>query len=288
MAWFSRVRSPKPETGESERLQFPGGLWTKCVGCSAIVYSQELERNLKVCPKCNHHFRLSTEERIALLTDSGSFEELDKDLRSTDPLNFRDQMRYKERIKKAEKKANSIEAVRVGRCRINGTPAFLGCFDFFFMGGSMGIVVGDKLAHMVELATKEERPAIIISASGGARMQEGIFSLMQMAKVTAALVRHGDAGLPYVSILTDPTTGGVAASFAMQGDLNIAEPGALIGFAGPRVIEQTIHRKLPEGFQRSEFLLEHGMIDMIVSRHQMKTTLAKMLTIIMTARGRLH
>jgi len=285
VAWFSRVRAPKPDTEESERLQLPGGLWNKCPSCSAIVYTQELENNQKVCPKCNYHYRIGTDERIALLTDHASFEEFDADIRSDDPLNFRDQLRYRERLKRAEKKTGSVEAVRTGKARMNGLSVYLGVFNFFFMGGSMGVAVGDKLAGVVERATKSKRPVIIVSASGGARMQEGIYSLMQMAKVTAALVRHGQAGLPYISVLTDPTTGGVAASFAMQGDINIAEPGALIGFAGPRVIEQTIHRKLPEGFQRAEFLVEHGMVDLIVSRAEMKDMLSRLLATLMSARN---
>ena len=234
-----------------------------------------------VCPKCEHHFRLSVDQRLGLLCDQGSFEEFDRELRSSDPLGFRDQLRYKERLKKAEKRTGNADAVRTGKGRMNGRPVFLGVFDFFFMGGSMGSVVGEKLTRMVEAATKERKPAIIVSASGGARMQEGIYSLMQMAKVSAAVERHGSQGLPYVSVLTDPTTGGVAASFAMQGDVIVAEPGALIGFAGPRVIEQTIRRKLPEGFQRAEFLLEHGMVDLVVPRGDLKHSLSHVLDLLM-------
>lgn len=280
MSWFSRGKAPKPTGEDADRLEIPGGLWTKCRGCAAIVYTRELERNLMVCPKCNHHFRLSVDRRLELLCDRHSFEESDADLKSTDPLNFRDSQKYKERLKKAEKKTNANEAVRIGKARIDGQNVMLGAFDFAFMGGSMGMVVGEKLTRMIEKATSSDLPVIIISASGGARMQEGIYSLMQMAKVTAALVRLAEAGLPYISVLTDPTTGGVAASFAMQGDIIIAEPGALIGFAGPRVIEQTIRSTLPEGFQRSEFLLEHGMVDFISDRSALKQNVSTVLELL--------
>ncbi len=279
-AWFSRVRAPKPTTEEGERLQLPGGLWTKCPGCSEIVYTQELKRNLMVCPKCNYHFRLPVEDRVQQLCDRHSFEEIDASLRSNDPLQFKDTVRYRERLKRAEKASGSVEAVRTGRAKIKGRPVMLGVFDFFFMGGSMGMIVGEKLTRMLERAEQEFLPAIIVSSSGGARMQEGIYSLMQMAKVSAALVRLGEKKLPYLSILCDPTTGGVAASFAMLGDIIIAEPKALIGFAGPRVIEQTIKKKLPEEFQRSEFLLEHGMIDCIVPRQEMRDVVANLLQLL--------
>ena len=279
-AWFSRVRAPKPSTEEGERLQLPGGLWTKCPKCDAITYTKELERNLNVCPKCEHHFRMTADARIRLIVDRQSFEELDADLRSDDPLNFKDSLRYKERLKKAERAGIASESVRAGRARINGRSVMLGVFEFFFMGGSMGVVAGEKLTRLIELGAEEYKPVIVVSASGGARMQEGIYSLMQMAKTTAALVRLSEKKLPYISVLTDPTTGGVAASFAMLGDLIVAEPGALIGFAGPRVIEQTIKKKLPEGFQRSEFLVEHGMVDTIVHRAQLKDMLANMLSML--------
>lgn len=282
-AWFSRVRAPKPSTEESERLHLPGGLWTKCRGCSEVIYTRELERNYMVCPKCDYHFRLPVEQRIRLLCDRQSFEELDANLRSDDPLSFKDAVRYRERLKRAEKASGSIEAVRTGYARIEGQRVMLGCFDFFFMGGSMGLVVGERLARIIERGCEELLPVVIVSSSGGARMQEGIYSLMQMAKVSAALVRLGEKGMPYISVLTDPTTGGVAASFAMLGDVIIAEPGALIGFAGPRVIEQTIRKKLPEGFQRSEFLLEHGMVDLIVPRAEMKKTLSELLGLLTPA-----
>ncbi len=280
-AWFSRVRAPKARPEETDnKIEIPSDLWVKCPACSEVIYKNELDRSLKVCPKCNYHYRISARERVDLLSDDHSFEEGYGTLRTNDPLSFKDSIKYKERLKKAEKKSDTSEALICGSAKINGQPVMLGVFNFFFLGGSMGIVVGEKLARAVEQATDRGVPMIIVSASGGARMQEGIFSLMQMAKVTAALVRHGEKGLPYISVLSDPTTGGVAASFAMLGDLIIAEPGALIGFAGPRVIEQTIHRKLPEGFQRAEFLLEHGMLDAVVSRDEMKETLGKMLELL--------
>lgn len=274
MAWFTRQKAPKV-TPESERLQVPEDIWTKCPGCSEILYTKDLRRSFGVCRKCEYHFRLTAHQRIPLLVDRHSFEEIASDLRSTDPLNFRDTKKYKERLKKAEKATGSVEAVVVGAAKIMNIPVMLGVFDFSFLGGSMGSVVGEKLTRMIEQAIERRVPVIIVSASGGARMQEGIFSLMQMGKVSAALGKLGQAGLPYISVLTDPTTGGVAASLAMLGDIIIAEPKALIGFAGPRVIEQTIKQKLPEGFQRSEFLLEHGMIDRIVTRSEMRDELAR-------------
>jgi acetyl-CoA carboxylase carboxyl transferase subunit beta len=233
-----------------------------------------------VCPKCGHHFRLSVDQRISLIADRQSFEEFDAELKSHDPLSFRDKVRYREKLRKAQKATEVNDAVKTGRARINGRKVMLGVMNFAFIGGSMGIVVGERLTRAAERALAEKVPYIIVSASGGARMQEGIYSLMQMAKVTAAIVKLGDAGIPYISVLTDPTTGGVAASFAMQGDVNIAEPGALIGFAGPRVIEQTIRSTLPEGFQRSEFLLSHGMVDMVVDRGVLKDTIANLLEVL--------
>ncbi len=277
MGWFTREKAPKPEADASERNQIPEDIWAKCPGCDAIIYTKELRRSGGVCPKCNHHFRLTAKQRLPLLADRHSFEEIDCNLRSSDPLNFRDLKRYKERIKKAERSSGSVEAVITGRARIVNVSVMLGIFDFSYMGGSMGVVVGEKLTRLVEIGITEKRPVIIVSASGGARMQEGIFSLMQMAKVSAAIARLGRAHIPYISVLTDPTTGGVAASLAMLGDVNIAEPKALIGFAGPRVIEQTIRQKLPEGFQRAEYLLEHGMVDRIVQRSQMKEEIAQIL-----------
>ena len=277
MAWFSRSKAPKPAPDFPDRLQMPDDIWTKCPSCSAILYTKELRRTFGVCDKCNYHFRLNAQQRIPLLVDRHSFVEINPNLRSTDPLNFKDSVKYKERLKRAEKKSSSNEAVVTGRARVLSVPIMLGVFDFTFLGGSMGSVVGEKLARLVESGMEEKRPVVIVSASGGARMQEGIFSLMQMAKVSAALARLGQARIPYISVLTDPTTGGVAASFAMLGDVILAEPKALIGFAGPRVIEQTIKQKLPPGFQRSEFLLEHGMIDRIVQRSDLREDLAKIL-----------
>lgn len=277
MAWFLRSKAPKPAAEPTDVVQLPDDIWSKCPGCGAMLYTKELRRTLGVCAKCNYHFRLTARQRIPLLVDRHSFEELDANLRSTDPLNFKDTKRYKERLKKAEKSSGSVEAVMTGRARILNVPIMIGVFDFSFLGGSMGSVVGEKLTRMIELGVAERRPVVIFSASGGARMQEGIFSLMQMAKVSAALTRLGKARVPYISVLTDPTTGGVAASFAMLGDVIIAEPKALIGFAGPRVIEQTIKQKLPEGFQRSEFLLEHGMLDRIVQRGELRDALALIL-----------
>ena len=275
-AWFSRSKAPKATAEETDKLEIPGGLWSKCKGCSEIVYTRELEKNFQVCPKCNYHFRLSAAQRIEILCDRETFEEVDTNLRPNDPLSFKDEIKYRDRIKKAEKKG-VFEAARCGYGRMNGIKVALGVMDFTYIGGSLGSVVGEKLARIVERATRENLPVIIVSSSGGARMQEGIYSLMQMAKVSAALVAHAKKNLPYISLLTDPTTGGVAASFAMQGDIIVAEPGALIGFAGPRVIEQTIRSKLPEGFQRSEFLLQHGMVDMIVDRTQLKDKLSQIL-----------
>lgn len=277
MGWFSRNKAPKPSADIPEKTTLPDDIWTKCPECSAILYTKELKRSFGVCLKCNYHFRLTARQRIPILADRHSLVEIDGQVRSADPLNFKDTLRYKDRIKKAEKSSGSLEAVITGRARILNIPVMLAVFDFSFLGGSMGSAVGEKLARLIEHAVEERKPVIIISSSGGARMQEGIFSLMQMAKVSAALTRLGSARIPYISVLTDPTTGGVAASFAMQGDMIIAEPKALVGFAGPRVIEQTIKQKLPEGFQRSEFLLDHGMIDRIVQRSEMREEIAVIL-----------
>lgn len=278
MGWFTREKAPKPAADTTERSTLPDDIWTKCPQCGVILYTKELRRTFGVCTKCNYHFRLTAQQRIPLLVDRHSFVELDVNLRSVDPLNFRDTKKYKERLKRAEKNSGAIEAVCTGRARILNIPVMLGVFEFTFLGGSMGSVVGEKLTRLVEYGLAEKRPVIIMSASGGARMQEGIFSLMQMAKVSSALARLGQERIPYISVLTDPTTGGVAASFAMLGDIILAEPRALIGFAGPRVIEQTIKQKLPEGFQRSEFLLDHGMIDRIVQRSEMREEISQILT----------
>jgi acetyl-CoA carboxylase carboxyl transferase subunit beta len=277
MGWFTRSKAPKPTVDISEKAQVPDDIWTKCPECSSILYTKELRRSFGVCLKCNHHFPLMAQQRISLLVDRHSFIELDTNLKSTDPLNFKDKKKYKDRLKNAEKNTGSNEAIITGRARILNISVMLGVFEFDFLGGSMGSVVGEKLARMIEVGRDERRPVIIVTASGGARMQEGIYSLMQMAKVSAALAQLGQARIPYIAVLTHPTTGGVAASFAMLGDVTLAEPKALIGFAGPRVIEQTIRQKLPEGFQRSEFLLEHGMIDRIVQRSQMREEIAVIL-----------
>jgi acetyl-CoA carboxylase carboxyl transferase subunit beta len=241
------------------------------------MYRAEVERAGRVCPKCRYAFRMGARERLAQLADAGSFEEHERAVVPADPLGFKDTRRYRERVRAAREKTGSPEAVLTGVARIGGQPAVLCAFEFGFLGGSMGSAVGEKLTRAIELAVAKHLPVVIVSASGGARMQEGILSLMQMAKTAAALERLGAAGLTYISVLTDPTTGGVTASFAMLGDLNIAEPKALIGFAGPRVIEQTIRQKLPEGFQRSEFLVDHGMLDLVVDRREMKATLTRAL-----------
>jgi len=266
----------RKEEGE-KRVKTPEGMWIKCGACLEIIYKPEVERNLNVCPKCNYHFRIPALERIRSVVDEGTFQEFGEDLESVDMLVFTDTKKYADRLKEAKKKTGRREAVITGTARINGIGFVLGVLDFEFLGGSMGCVVGEKIAVAAEQALELRCPLIIFSASGGARMQEGTLSLMQMAKTSAALARLSEANLPYISVMTDPTTGGVAASFAMLGDIIISEPGALIGFAGPRVIEQTIKQKLPEGFQRAEFLLEHGMVDMIVERTKLKPTLTQIL-----------
>lgn len=277
MAWFRKTKKPKVAPSKEQRSAVPEGLWVKCDGCREIIYAKELERNLRICPKCGYHFRISARERIALLLDEKGIEELHAGVRSSDPLQFRDQKPYRQRLKDYTKTSGEEEAVIVVAGSIEGSPIVLAVMEYGFMGGSMGSAVGEKVTRAAEEALSRKCPLVVVSASGGARMQEGILSLMQMAKISAALARLSEASLPYVSILTDPTTGGVTASFAMLGDLNIAEPGALIGFAGPRVIEQTIGESLPEGFQRSEFLLEHGFLDLVVSRSEMRETVARSL-----------
>lgn len=278
MAWFKRKTAPVVAV-ENKKVHMPEGIWTKCKNCHEIIYAKEIVRNLNVCPKCDYHFRISARERIELILDEGSFVEMDAAVRSVDFLEFRDTKKYKDRIRDAIKKAGDGDAVICGSGQIDGLPVVVGVFDFSFMGGSMGSVVGEKLTRAIEKGLDAVAPVVIFSSSGGARMQESILSLMQMAKTSAALARLKAAGIPFVSVLTDPTTGGVTASFAMLGDINMAEPRALIGFAGPRVIEQTIRQTLPEGFQRSEYLLEHGMVDMIVRRSDMKQRLAQILRI---------
>ncbi len=279
MAWFRR--SKEGISVESQKKDIPGGLWTKCSECGEIIHRTQLEANLFTCFKCNYHFRIGSREYFQILLDEGTFKEMDKKMRSNDPLNFADTKRYKDRINDAIKKNGLLDAVRTGTGKINGISVVIGCMDFSFIGGSMGSVVGEKVARAIDKAYKEKDPLIIISSTGGARMMEGALSLMQMAKTSSKLARLSETGVPYISILTDPTTGGVTASWAMLGDVNIAEPGALIGFAGPRVIRQTIGRDLPKGFQRSEFLLEHGFIDLIVHRKEMKQTVTQMLKLLL-------
>ncbi|ACH40344.1 acetyl-CoA carboxylase, carboxyl transferase, beta subunit [Citrifermentans bemidjiense Bem] len=279
MAWFKRDNPPQAK-GPAHRVKVPEGLWTKCVSCGETIYTKDIENNLNVCPKCNHHYRVSSKKRLELLLDEGSFTEFDAGVVSVDFLEFKDSKSYQDRIDQALAKGGSKDAIICGSGRIEGTPVQICVFDFSFMGGSMGSVVGEKITRGIERALSDRTPCIIVSASGGARMQESILSLMQMAKTSAALAKLREAGLPFVSILTDPTTGGVTASFAMLGDINMAEPKALIGFAGPRVIEQTIRQKLPQGFQRSEYLLDHGMVDVIVERSKMKSQLSSILTML--------
>jgi len=279
MAWFKKQKQPKKAVSD-KRLRVPGGLWVKCDNCKEIIYKKEVLRNANVCPKCGYHFRISARERLAGLFDNGIYEEVDRNILPTDPLGFKDTKPYKDRLKQYQEATGLKDAVINAVGLLGGMPCVVAAMEYSFMGGSMGSAVGEKVARAVERSLVEERPLIIISASGGARMQEGALSLMQMAKISSLLARLQEARIPYISILTDPTTGGVTASYAMLGDLNIAEPKALIGFAGPRVIEQTIRQKLPEGFQRSEFLLEHGMLDMVVERSQMRDTLIKCLKLL--------
>lgn len=268
MGWLSRFTGLKKAEDTSD-------LWKKCPKCSEVLINKDLAKNFFLCLKCDNHLRMPVWDRIALLTDNNSFVEIDRNLESRDPLCFVDTQPYLDRIQKSVNATDSFEAVTCGEAKLDDRPIMLGVMNFDFMGGSMGSVVGEKVTRLIELAIEKKAPVILVSASGGARMQEGIFSLMQMAKTSAAAARLAEARLPFVSILTDPTTGGVSASFAMLGDVNIAEPDALIGFAGPRVIEQTIRQKLPDGFQKSEFLLEHGMVDMVLHRRQLKPTIAK-------------
>jgi acetyl-CoA carboxylase carboxyl transferase subunit beta len=272
MAWFTRQK-PSLDSGpvsENEKTVRTEGLWQKCDGCGQIIWRKTVEENINVCPKCDYHFRISAADRLQLLFDDGAFQEHDAQMRSSDPLRFVDSKPYVQRLRDMEAATNMPDAVIAASGALNGRPVQICALELKFIGGSMGAVVGEKITRAIERAIAERTPVIIISASGGARMQEGAISLMQLAKLSASLMQLDEAGLPYISVLTDPTTGGVTASFAMLGDLNIAEPGALIGFAGPRVIEQTIRQKLPDGFQRSEFLLEHGFLDAIVKRHEMK------------------
>ena len=262
------------------RREIPDGVWTKCPYCNEIVYTRQLESNLRVCPKCDYHFRLNWKERLALLVEEGSFKEINSGLQTVDPLNFVDLKKYPDRVKEAKEKTGLEEAVITGVAQIGPHRVVLGIMDFSFLGGSMGSVVGEKVTRAMEFAVKERLPVVMVCASGGARMQEGILSLMQMIKTSQAVARLHEEKIPYITVLTDPTTGGVSASFAYLGDIILAEPRALIGFAGPRVIEKTIGQKLPEGFQRAEFLLKHGMVDRVVKRKELKETLIKILTLL--------
>jgi acetyl-CoA carboxylase carboxyl transferase subunit beta len=280
VAWFKKTRKPIEAPDKVSRV--PEGLWVKCPSCTRALYHKDLVESLQVCPHCTHHFRMSAAERLAMLFDDASWIEYDPGLRSLDPLTFTDTKAYRERLATTIQKTRMNDAVVVGSGRLEDLPVVIAAMEYAFIGGSMGVVVGEKITRAAERALRERHGLVVVSCSGGARMMEGALSLMQMAKISAALGRLQRAGVPYLSILTDPTTGGVTASFAMLGDLNIAEPRALIGFAGPRVIEQTIRQKLPEGFQRSEFLLEKGFIDMIVDRREMKPTIGRLLRMFTT------
>ncbi len=276
MAWFKKARKPiTAARGKTSRV--PEGLWVKCAGCSQAIYHKELATTLNVCPKCGHHFRLNASERLRMLFDDGQWTEYDRGLVSTDPLSFTDTKPYHSRLEASIEHTGLKDAIVTASGRIDGIDTMVGAMEYGFIGGSMGVVVGEKITRAIERAIELRWPVVIVCCSGGARMMEGALSLMQMAKISGALARLDKARLPYISVLTDPTTGGVTASFAMLGDLNIAEPRALIGFAGPRVIEQTIRQKLPEGFQRSEFLLDKGMIDMVVDRREMKAAISRAL-----------
>ena len=278
MSWFeklmpSRIRTP----GGGDKKQVPEGIWSQCPSCNQVLYRAELERNLDVCPKCSHHMRIGARRRLELFLDEGSGHELGERLEPVDMLKFRDSKKYRDRLATAQKATGENDALVVLSGTVHDQPLIAAAFEFRFMGGSMGAVVGERFMRGVNTCLEQQLPLVCFSASGGARMQEALFSLMQMAKTSAGLARMSGAGLPYISVLTDPTMGGVSASFAMLGDINIAEPRALIGFAGPRVIEQTVRETLPEGFQRSEFLLEHGAVDMIVDRREMRDTIVSLL-----------
>jgi acetyl-CoA carboxylase carboxyl transferase subunit beta len=283
MAWFKRQSGEIDAAGEKKvRTE---GLWVKCDECRQIIWKKDLEENFNVCPKCDKHFRIDARTRLAQLLDDNQYEIFDSNLVSTDPLKFKDLKAYSDRLKVAQRDTGLDDAIINARGKLQGRPVIVSAMEYSFIGGSMGAVVGEAITRAIEKATESNTPIIIVSASGGARMMEGVISLMQLAKISAALSRLDAARVPYISVLTDPTTGGTTASFAMLGDLNIAEPGALIGFAGPRVIEQTIRQKLPQGFQRSEFLLEHGMLDAVVHRKQMKSYIARALDFMTPAVG---
>jgi acetyl-CoA carboxylase carboxyl transferase subunit beta len=283
MAWFKKTRKPIESSGEKPS-RVPEGLWVKCPGCSQIIYNKDLDKNLQVCPKCAHHFRINAAERLQALFDAGEWTEYFPNLTSNDPLKFTDTKPYRTRLKDTISKTGMRDAIVIATGKLDGLDVVVAAMEYAFIGGSMGVVVGEKITRGIERAIESACPVVIVCCSGGARMMEGALSLMQMAKICGALARLDRARLPYISVLTDPTTGGVTASFAMLGDLNIAEPKALIGFAGPRVIEQTIRQKLPEGFQRSEFLLDKGMLDLVVDRRELKSVIARSLRF-MGARG---
>jgi acetyl-CoA carboxylase carboxyl transferase subunit beta len=285
MAWFKKVRKPIEPLAKNQPSRVPEGLWVKCPSCGEVIYNKDLVTTLNVCPKCAHHFRIGAAERLRMLFD-GEWTEYDTDLQSTDPLKFVDTKPYRKRLDATIASTGMKDAVICATGRIEGIATSVAAMEYTFIGGSMGVVVGEKITRAIERAIAGRLPVVIVSSSGGARMMEGALSLMQMAKISGALARLDRTRLPYVSVLTDPTTGGVTASFAMLGDVNIAEPKALIGFAGPRVIEQTIRQKLPEGFQRSEFLLEHGMLDLVVDRRELKAAIARVLRFACPAPGR--
>ncbi|QDZ40468.1 acetyl-CoA carboxylase, carboxyltransferase subunit beta [Euhalothece natronophila Z-M001] len=275
--WFANRRKSEPAHKPTPEREIADGLWTKCEACGVLSYTKDLQANHFVCSSCNHHLRVDSDERISQLIDADTWQSLSEELQPTDPLGFHDRKAYSDRLKEAQDKTNLTEGVQTGVGLIDGLPLALGVMDFRFMGGSMGSVVGEKLCRLVEYATEQAFPLVIVCASGGARMQEGMLSLMQMAKISGALQRHREAGLLYIPVLTHPTTGGVTASFAMLGDVTLAEPKATIGFAGRRVIEQTLREKLPEGFQTSEYLLQHGFVDAIINRFQLKKTIAQLI-----------
>ena len=282
MPWFKKGEEEKEEKEKRDELKPSDQLWVKCNSCNEIIYRKVIERNLQVCPKCNYHFQIPARRRIECVLDPGTFTEFDSDLTSTDPLEFKDSKRYPHRLKESQERSGQKEAIICGEGRIEGQPAMIGIFEFNFMGGSVGSVVGEKITRLIERAIEKRIGVIIFCASGGMRMQEGILSLMQMAKTSAALAKLQETRLPYISVLTDPTTGGVSASIGMLGDVIIAEPKAMIGFAGPIVIKETIRTELPEGFQRAEYLLDHGMVDLIVERKDLRHMLASLLEMLKT------
>jgi len=286
MTWFKKKEEEKEEKEKREELELSEHLWIKCNSCNEIIYRKVIERNFQVCPKCNYHFQIPARKRIDCLVDPGTFVEYDADLVSVDPLEFKDLKRYPHRIKESQEATGQKDAVICGEAKIEGHPAMIGIFEFNFMGGSLGSVVGEKITRLIERAIEKRIGVVIFCASGGARMQEGILSLMQMAKTSAALAKLHEAKIPYISVLTDPTTGGVSASIGMLGDVIIAEPRAMIGFAGPRVIKDTIRAELPEGFQRAEFVLQHGTIDLIVERKDLRHTLASLLEMLRVDDGK--